>query len=220
MNERNAGITGIAATILFWVALFAFGAIQANYSHFTKAVSELGVIGSPNGPAWNVVGFIVPGLLLGACGVGLATAIDGRRGLLWWSLLFSGLAFAGTGLIPAEMENGSPLMQSPLTLGHVMMSSLSGVLWFVAVFLLPFRAQKNPKWSHVLPAAVVLGIIAFAGLGVQIFAQALPYFEYRPGLAQRLSFATYFLWFIVFSCYLLTAARQTGSDNRRRTKTA
>lgn len=32
MNERTAEITGIAATILFWVALIAFGAIQADYS--------------------------------------------------------------------------------------------------------------------------------------------------------------------------------------------
>jgi hypothetical membrane protein len=215
MSERTTGITGIAATILFWVALFVFGAIEPGYSHFTKAVSELGAIGSANGTAWNVIGFLVPGLMLGVCGAGLATAIDGRRGLLWWSLVVSGLAFAGTGIIPAEMQDGNPMMQSPFTLGHIIMSSLSGILWFVAVFTLPSRAKINPAWIRIRPAAVMIGTIAVAGFGMQIFAQALPYLEFRPGLAQRLSFASYFLWFFVISCYLLFAARQTENDNHR-----
>jgi len=216
MNTRTAGLSGIAATILFWVALFGFGAAQTDYSHFTSAVSELGVLGVPNGTAWNVFGFIVPGIMLGVCGAGLASAVDGRRGLLWWLLVLSGLAFAGTGVIPAEMLNGSPNLQSPFTLGHLVMSSLSGILWLAAALLFPRRAALNPSWNHVLPAGIALGLLAVTGFAAQIFAQVFPYLDARPGLAQRLTFATYFLWFFATSWYLLSAASRRDSDNHEK----
>ena len=70
MTERVAGAIGIVACAVFWLSLFAYGAMRTDYSHFTKAVSELGVIGVPHALAWNLIGFIVPGLLLTLCGAG------------------------------------------------------------------------------------------------------------------------------------------------------
>ncbi len=208
MTERQAGIAGIAAFVVFWTALVSMAELRLGYSHYTKAISELGVIGAPNALAWNLIGFVAPGLLLTVCGAGLARSIDGRRSVLWWLLVLSGLAFASTGLIPAEMRGGSPLMQSPLTMGHVLMSFLSGIFWISAALSLPRRVRANPAWRNVTTLALVLALVSIAALTLNVFSQAFPYLDQRPGLAQRLAFSGYFLWFLIMSLYLFRAEQK------------
>ncbi|MES2603811.1 MAG: DUF998 domain-containing protein, partial [Pseudomonadota bacterium] len=119
MNKQAVALTGVAAAILFGVALAVFAAVRPEYSHAHKAVSELGVIGAPNALAWNLIGFITPGILLALCGAALAQAVDGSRKVLWYLLVLAGIGFAATGIFPAEMRNGDPVMQSPLTVGVI-----------------------------------------------------------------------------------------------------
>ena len=106
MTERFAGAAGVAAVVVFWTSLFVFAAWYPGYSHYTKAISELGAFGAPHALAWNLTGFILPGVLLAVSGAGLAEAVDesARRTALFWLLLMSGLGFAGTGIIQAEMR--------------------------------------------------------------------------------------------------------------------
>ncbi len=201
MTERQSGVMGIVAFVAFWAALAGFGAAHPDYSHSTKAISELGVIGAPHALAWNILGFMVPGVLLAICGSGLALSIDERKGLLWWTLILSGVGFAGTGLIPAEMHNGSPLRTSSLTIGHALMSILSGIAWSIATFVLARRVALNPCWSGTTRVAWGLALAGLLGM----LARVLPAFEFRPGLAQRVAFATYFSWYLVMSIHLLSA---------------
>lgn len=205
MTERQAGAVGIAAVAVFWVALLAFGAMRPDYSYFTKAVSELGVIGAPNALAWNLVGFIVPGLLLAISAAGLASAVDGRRGALWWLLVMSGLCFAATGAIPGEMRNGSPVMESSWTQAHLLMATLSPIFWAIAAVMMIRRVKRNPDWKAFLPQAVALAVLCVGGFILSILAPAvLPDLAQRPGLSQRLCFAAYFLWFLLISLRLLS----------------
>ena len=206
MTERVAGGTGMTAVAVFLVALFSFAASRTDYSHVHQAVSELGVLGAPHAVAWNLVGFIVPGLLLAVCGAGLATAIDGRRGVLWWLLVLSGLCFAGTGVVPGEMRNGSPIMESPLTRGHLLLSNLAPLLWAIASFLLIRRVKKNPSWKPWTTRAVVYAVVSVGGfLGSIVAFGAIPGLAHMPALAQRFCFAFYFGWFLIMSLQLRSA---------------
>ncbi|MEO6658664.1 MAG: DUF998 domain-containing protein [Arenimonas sp.] len=206
MTERISGAIGISGFVVFWVALFAFGASRADYSHFHQAVSELGVLGAPHALAWNLMGFIVPGLLLAMFGEGLASAIDGRRGALWWFLVLSGLSFAATGIVPGEMRNGSPMMESPLTIGHLLFANLAPLLWFVASFLVIRRVKKNPSWRPFTTLAAVYAVIFVGGFLFSIVSSAfIPSLADMPGLVQRLCFASYFGWFLIMSFHLRSA---------------
>lgn len=211
MTERVAGSSGIAAFTIFWVALFAFAASRTDYSHLHKAVSELGVMGAPHALAWNLVGFIVPGLLLALFGAGLATAIDGRRSALWWLLVLSGLCFAGTGVVPGEMHNGSPMMESPLTLGHLLFANLAPLLWAIGAFLLIRRVKKNPRWRPFTKLATVYALICVAGFLSSIFASAaIPNLAHMPGLVQRFCFAFYLGWALSLSFHLCAGVPRAG----------
>lgn len=208
MTERTAGVAGVAAVVVFWTALFIFAAAYPGYSHSHKAISELGALGAPHALLWNLFGFVAPGVLLSMCGAGLANAIEvsGRRSAVYWLLVMSGVGFAGTGLIPAEMRDGSPFMRSPFTLGHVLMTFLSGIPWVIAAFLLIGRAERNPAWHRSRGVFIVLAAACASGFVVNIFAQAIPALAHRPGLAQRISFGAYFGWFLVMAVQLLVAA--------------
>ncbi len=206
MTERVTGGSGIAAFAIFWVALFAFAASRTDYSHLHKAVSELGVIGAPHAVAWNLIGFIVPGLLLALFGAGLATAIDGRRRALWWLLVLSGLCFAGAGVIPGEMRDGSPMMDSPLTVGHLLFANLAPLFWAIASFVMIGRVKKNPSWKPFTTLATVYAVVGVGGFLLGIIASAaIPDLAGMPGLVQRFCFAFYFGWALIMSFHLLSA---------------
>lgn len=208
MTER-AGECGIAAFAIFWAALFAFAASRADYSHLHKAVSELGVLGAPHALAWNLLGFIVPGLLLALFGGGLASTIDGRRGALWWLLVLSGLCFAGAGVVPGEMRNGSPMMESPMTLGHLLFANLAPLLWAIAAFLVIRRVKKNPAWKPFATLVTVYAVVCVGGFLIGIVASAaIPDLAHMPGLVQRFCFAFYLGWSLIMSFHLRSAVQR------------
>lgn len=212
MTEKAAGAAGVAAVVVFWTALFGFASAYPGYSHSHKAISELGAFGAPHALAWNALGFIAPGLLLAVCGAGLGRALDvsGRATTVYWLLVISGVGFAGTGVFPVEMRQGSPFMASPFTAGHVLMTFASGIPWAIAVFLVVGRVRRNPAWHHARSVTVVLAVASVAGLAVNLMSPALPILANRPGLAQRISFGIYFAWFLIMAVYLLRAAPRTG----------
>jgi hypothetical membrane protein len=208
---RRAVVCGMLATAFFWMALVAFGAVRADYSQLTKAVSELGAFGTSHALAWNVIGFIVPGLLLAACGAAIGTAIDGRRGALRWLLTGSGAAFAGTGVFPAVMSYGSPVMHAPSTVGHVVMLLLSSIFWLVAIGVLLRSITREPRLRRLLTPFVVVTVVALAGLAANVLHDAIPPLAARPGLAQRLGFAGYFLWFVSLSLWIAMSTMERTS---------
>lgn len=214
LTEKLGGTSGIAAFVIFWMSLFAFAASRTDYSHLHKAVSELGVLGAPHALAWNLIGFIVPGLLLALFGAGLAITIDGRRGALWWLLVLSGLCFAGAGVVPGEMRNGSPMMESPMTLGHLVFANLAPLLWAIAAFLVIRRVKKNSSLKPFVNLATVYAVVCVGGFVLVIVASAaIPDLRHMPGLVQRFCFAFYLGWSLIMSFHLRSAVprKRVGS---------
>jgi hypothetical membrane protein len=177
--------------------LFAFGALYPGYSQYSRAVSALGAFGAPHSLTWNLIGFIVPGLLLAVSGARIALAVDGRRATLFWLLLVSASGFAGSGVFPAEMWNGIPVRQSPWTMAHILMISITGFPWLVAVFVLVFRVKRNPQWRHLTGVALILAVLAVVGFGFRFLVNSIPTLAEADGLTQRIAFAGYFAWFLI-----------------------
>ena len=77
-SNRTIGILAIA--IPFWFALiyFVMSSVRADYSHATKAISELGSLDAPNRWVWNIGGYVIPGVVIALLGAGISPcpAID------------------------------------------------------------------------------------------------------------------------------------------------
>jgi hypothetical membrane protein len=203
-----SGFLGIAACVEFWGASFVLGALRPSYSHSVNTISELGARGTPNATVWNVVGFIVPGLLLALAGGAIAHSIgrekSALRTLSSLLLVLSGLAIAGQGIIPAEMTKGVADITSPYTRGHFISSVISGAAWAIGVLLLTGPMRRSPEWRGWRIVSIVLVLLAL----VASFALrgTLP-----DGLAQRLGNAIFFTWFVLTSVKLI----QLRSDGSR-----
>lgn len=197
MSDKLISAAGVLASVVFWSALFAFAALHPDYTHFHKAISELGAFGAPNAIAWNLIGFIVPGILLAVCGGGIAMQVDGRRTPLYWLLIISGLGFSGTGVIPTVMQDGSPVLESAWTMGHIVMTFISGFPWIIATVILVLHVKRSTAWRQLTLTCLVLSVFAIASLFVNILSRGLPFLAENPGLAQRIAFSFYFAWFLI-----------------------
>lgn len=196
-----------AAALVFWPALFLFAALYPGYSHSTRAISSLGAFGAPHALFWNLLGFVIPGLLLAASGARIALAIDGRKTVVFWLLILSALGFAGAGVFPAEMAHGVPIMQSPWTAAHIVMITASGFPWLVTALLLVRRTRSNTQMRRHRGRMVSLALLAVLSFSCNLFADLLPGLANANGLAQRIAFAGYFAWFVLAESLFVAVPR-------------
>ena len=207
MSYRLIGLLGIGAWVLFWAASAALAALRPSYSHVVNTISELGAVGTPHAAIWNVVGFIIPGLVLAISGAAIAraatTAPSLSRGLATALLVVSGLAVAGQGVMPAEMVNGVADVTSASTRGHFISSLISGAAWALGALLLVGPMRRNPSWRGLHVVSVVLLVLTV----VASFALRgrLP-----DGLAQRTGNAFFCAWFVVMSLKLIRLGSSTA----------
>ena len=177
-----------------------FGALRPSYSHVANTISELGAVGTPHAAAWNVLGFMLPGLLFAIVGATNARAANAEpslsRTLATVLLVLSGLAVAGQGVMPAEMANGVADVASPSTRGHFISSLISAAAWAVGALLLVGPMRRNPRWRVLHIVAVVLVVLA---LGAAFILRG----TLRDGLAQRIGNAFFCAWFVLMSLNLV-----------------
>jgi hypothetical membrane protein len=205
MNRRLVGFFGIGAWVLFWVASVVLAAFRPSYSHVVNTISELGAVGTPHATAWNVLGFIIPGVLLALTGATIARTANPEpslsRTLATVLLVLCGLAVAGQGVMPAEMANGVADVTSTSTRAHFVSSLISAAAWALGALLLVGPMKRNPNWQSlyiVSPVLVLLTLLtSFALRG------ALP-----DGLAQRIGNAFFCGWFILMSLKLVRLETQ------------
>ena len=199
-NPRVSGFLGIAACVEFWGASFVLGALRPSYSHSVNTISELGARGTPNATMWNIVGFIVPGLLFALAGGAIALSIGREKSVLRTLssvlLVLSGLAIAGQGAIPAVMTNGAADITSPYTRGHFISSLVSAAAWAIGVLLLGGPMKRSPEWRSFRIVSIVLVLLAL--VASVALRGALP-----DGLAQRLGNAVFSTWFVLTSLKLM-----------------
>jgi hypothetical membrane protein len=206
VNNRGAGILGIAGVVVFWVGMIILGSLRDSYSQSVNDISELGALGTPNATVWNVLGFIIPGFCLAVVGRAIADAINTNRArsgqVAAWLLPLFGLGVAGQGLFPALMVNGVPVITSWHTRTHLIVSLISGIAWLMGVLFLIAPMKRNSEWNRwylINIAAVLLVIVGSFGRG-----GGLP-----DGLVQRVVDAIVFAWFVLMSIKLIQPSRNS-----------
>ncbi len=210
MNPARLGWSGPAAALLFLTALVGFAAMRDDgYTHGTKAVSELGAIGAPNALLFNVLGFIVPGLLVMVLGWALQLAVAPERKPIGPALLIcSGLFFALAGVLPVDMDD----LGAMSSLGHVLAVMGSGFAFAGSVFFLGARMRRDPAWRGfglITPWFVLFLLVNIGWQAVWTAAQTV-----SPGWGQRIGFFGYFLWITLAGLKLLsTRAEAPGRSS-------
>ena len=173
-----------AAAAAAVLALACFGALSPDHSHALHPVALLGARGEPNAAAFNLLGFVLPGLLL----AWHAHRMRGRLRAPTWRAriglqlaMFSALAFAAQGLLPLDPYD----LAAPDSRLH----ALAWTLWWVAFVPGALLAGVPPRsFAQASAAAIALAVPLFALAGPEAIA---------AGVAQRIAFALWLAWWCV-----------------------
>jgi hypothetical membrane protein len=201
ISRKNIGLIAVVTPFWFLAVYLIMSSRRPEYSHLTKAISELGSLDAPNRWFWNILGYILPGLAIALLGVGLKRdfAPAGRRASIpSHALVASGLLMAMSGVFPGDFENRA----STTMILHTVASLGSFAAFLVAGFGLPklFRSRESWRWVAVPSLALVVASIV---TGLLRSGAA-------PGLGQRLGFACVFLWIGLVGCALI---RSNSAEN-------
>jgi hypothetical membrane protein len=184
LSNRTTGL--LAVFLPFWFALiyFCMSSMRPEFSHYTKAVSELGSVDAPNLWAWNIGGYIIPGLAVAALGFGINDQLRGSRGikLTSYSLVASGLLMAMSGVFPGDFDNRTSLTM----ILHAIGSFGSFVAFLLCGFTLPWVLRRNSGWrAYAWPSLALVVLLIATG-----FLRSGD----APGIGQRLGFLCFFVW--------------------------
>ncbi|KOQ71747.1 membrane protein [Stenotrophomonas maltophilia] len=178
---------GLLAAVAFVLAVAGFGAGLDGYAQGRHPVALLGARGVPHALAFNLVGFVLPGLLAAGVAERLRRTLPTGAG---WAprvgsqmLLLAGLAFAAMGALPLDVDD----LHGPASQLHAS-AWMIWVLGFVAGSVL--LAVSGLRQAH----GRALGVLAL-GCGVLAALAAFALQGVLPApLAQRLAFACWAVW--------------------------
>lgn len=183
--KRIDGLSGLLAALVFIVSVAVFGASLEGYSQSRHPVALLGASGVPHALAFNLLGWVLPGLL--ATAVALRVLVHLPVASHWSSrvagqlLLLAGMAFAGMGLLPLDVE----ALEGPASQAHAS-AWMVWALAFVAGTLM-FGVSIWRRWPALGALAIACGMVAaLGGFALQGVVPA--------PLAQRVAFASWAAW--------------------------
>lgn len=180
--------------VLIYIAATIYGgAVRPGYSHIRDSVSELVEVDAPKKSLLDSI-FVLYHLLFFSFAYALQSALPGIR---WRSLAPALLALTGClGLVltiffPCDVG----CEENPTTItgkGHAVIVTLSALCVFIAMLAVSWQARRDPAW-HTYARFTL--ICALSAIGLSLAAIAYLNSAYT-GLAERLSLAPIFLWFI------------------------
>jgi hypothetical membrane protein len=189
MRNSYLGWSGPIAAATFGGSVIGFASLRHDgYTHATKAVSELGAMGAENALAFNVLGFMVPGILIIVLAITCGRALSSGFGA--FCLAVSGAALTASGLLPADMAD----RDGQATLLHGIAAIVSGLAFAIAVFPIGNAMRKTPGFTRLGKWTPWFVLFLLANIGWQIAWKATGNPIFFPGWGQRIAFAGYFLW--------------------------
>lgn len=168
MRANRTTTMAAVAGLLWLAAVLGFGAMLDGYSQARHPVALLGARGIERALAFNVLGFVLPGLLVAWVALRLRDVLgdagwSARIGAHLW--LLSALAFAAQGVLPLDPEE--------LDAGASRLHTTAWSLWWIAflpgAFMLALRSRR--LGIVLLVAAIVIvaaAMLAPAGLSQRV----------------------------------------------------
>jgi hypothetical protein len=199
MLRRVLFMCGMAAVLLYVLAVILGGILRPGYSHLSMAVSELIESGAPNMLLLDVI-FIVYNVLLMvfAWAVGMSTRGEGLRLITAGSIILGVVGLLGLALIaffPMDPRGAAPTIQGT---GHLFLAGALSIGSILTVFFLGVGSKvRDGFWFYSLASGIL--VLVAGGFAAALAAQGSPFL----GLAERLTIGLFLQWIFVFSAKLM-----------------
>jgi hypothetical membrane protein len=204
LDLRRLGLLCLACPVWF-IGLYAlFSSFNHDFHHLGEPISGLGALGEWGAGAWNLLGFIVPGIVVAALGSSMKRAMPEApiANLAGSSLIISGIFLAGAGVFPTA-PSGDPVLLNRI---HEFAGWGSFAAFLVAGISSPWVVwhRTHSRALFLTPLCLVIGTALSFGL-------------FRPDLwwlSQRVGVLCYFLWIGVMGLVTLRLSKQPGTQER------
>jgi hypothetical protein len=187
MRHLQTGLAALAA-LAFTAGVLAHGAALDGYAQALHPVALLGASGVPGAAGFNVLAFVLPGLLMAWLAMRLRGSLSSHAP---WPArigarlcLLAALAFAAQGLVPLDPED----LDAAASRLHATAWSFWWIAFVPGGLLLAAAGATDPpaqpawRWACAVCALLVLGLAAVPWPGVP------------GGLLQRCAYAAWFAW--------------------------
>ena len=178
------------ALLGFLGALLGFGAALDGFSHATHPVAVLGARGVPRWAAFDLLGFVLPGLLAWAATVRASIADNARSdgggrvlGVGWTLCAIAALAFASQGVLPIDATQG-------FGYGVARLHTAAWTMWWIAfaaggvLLAVGWRGRVALRFATAFAVALVLAFSLFVGV------------PGAPAMGQRIGFIAWLAWVV------------------------
>ena len=138
LTEKNIGVFGLISVLTLITALLIFGLSNSDFSFWEDFISKLGAKGEPNALWFNLIGFVVVGILLFIFGFSYGNLLNDK--LLSILLSLFGLGFAFTA-IPIDME----FSRTSVSKAHIIAICLGLAFWLFGLSRLGYNQKLKRK---------------------------------------------------------------------------
>jgi len=186
MTNKQYALIGLSAPVIFAITYFIMSNQRPEYSFLTKAVSELGSLDAPNKWVWNIIGYIIPGILISVFSYGLFKGVTDSSKSKWplIGIFLSGLFMIISGVFPGDFDN----RESTTMILHTIGSIGSYIFFLIGAFTYPRLMKQSAYWkTAIVPSLTLTWLTIFFGNWQFVFPE-------MPGAGQRIVFCFYFLW--------------------------
>ncbi|MET0289603.1 MAG: DUF998 domain-containing protein [Pseudoxanthomonas sp.] len=179
---------------MWLAAVLGFGTQHPWYSHLQYPVAVLGAAGVPSALAFNLTGFVLPGMLAGVMAILLRLQLPQPESLavkIGAQLLFlSALGFIAMGVFVLDPQRTVG--------GSTQYHATAWVLWWLTFlagsWLLALGLMDQAGWPRLMWTGAALST-------VMVVLAVIPAGTLAPGLAQHLAFSCWLAWLAVASLW-------------------
>lgn len=195
LMRPSTAYLGLAAAGVFIIAFFITAMLTPDYALWNDYISKLGARGQPFAPWWNVIGFVVVGILFSVFGWTLGRTINDR--IAGSCLVVAGLGFT-LGAIPADFADAN----APLSKAHFVSICIALAGWCFALARMGQAGVLGKRIRMGANAAGVLAVLPMVGTAANLIAAPVTH---------RLVLAVVFGWVIFVSLRVLNKSGSVGN---------
>lgn len=187
LTEKNIGIFGLLSVLTLITALLAFGLSNSEFSFWEDFISKLGAQGEPNAFWFNIIGFVVVGILLFIFGLSYGKLLNDK--LLSILLSLFGLGFAFTA-IPIDME----FSRTSVSKAHIVAICLGLAFWLFGLSRLGYNQKLKRRIRNRANLTAVILVLSMIGFVFGFWSMPITH---------RLVFMIVFGWTAITSIELI-----------------
>ena len=193
---RLAAFAGFSAVVCFCTSFIVVGLLTDNYHLITDYMSLLGAVGNPFALYWNILGFVIVGILIAVFGWTYGLVLKDK--LIGSCLVVTGLGFS-LGAVPFDFAD----VRATFSVVHFLSISLSLAGWYLAMARIAYIASSGIKLKRQANWFSILGSIPIVGLVTGIIPEPV---------AHRLIIIVIFSWIVLTSSSLFKDNDQTDGS--------